>query len=324
LLGKKILVTGGAGYVGSHTCNLLSHNGFEVIVYDNLSTGHKEFVKWGPLEIGDILDTNNLSDVIRKYNIDAVFHFAAKAYVGESVQDPFKYYKNNIVGTSSLLEAMQINKVKDIIFSSTCATYGIPPKDQLIKEEMPQNPINPYGFTKLAIERMLRDLSIIGKIRYIALRYFNASGASIQANIGEKHNPETHLIPLAIQSHYDENYTLKVYGDDYDTPDGSAVRDYIHVDDLAYAHLKAYQYLESTNQSDQFNLGTGQGMSVLEILKALRELGLNPKFKISRRREGDPDYLVADNSKAQRVLGWNAKKSIKEILSSANEWYKKL
>ncbi len=324
MLGKKILVTGGAGYVGSHTCNLLSHNGFEVIVYDNLSTGHKEFVKWGPLEIGDILDTNNLSDVIRKYNIDAVFHFAAKAYVGESVQDPFKYYKNNIVGTSSLLEAMQINKVKDIIFSSTCATYGIPPKDQLIKEEMPQNPINPYGFTKLAIERMLRDLSIIGKIRYIALRYFNASGASIQANIGEKHNPETHLIPLAIQSHYDENYTLKVYGDDYDTPDGSAVRDYIHVDDLAYAHLKAYQYLESTNQSDQFNLGTGQGMSVLEILKALRELGLNPKFKISRRREGDPDYLVADNSKAQRVLGWNAKKSIKEILSSANEWYKKL
>ena len=324
MLGKKILVTGGAGYVGSHTCNLLSQNGFEVTVYDNLSTGHKEFVKWGPLEIGDLLDTNKLSDVIRKYDIDAVFHFAAKAYVGESVQDPFKYYKNNIVGTTSLLEAMQINKVKDIIFSSTCATYGSPPKNKLITEEMPQEPINPYGFTKLIIERMLHDLSMIGKIRYIALRYFNASGASIQANIGEKHNPETHLIPLAIQSHYDEKYTLQVYGNDYDTSDGSAVRDYIHVDDLAEAHLKAYQYLESSNQSDQFNLGTGQGISVLEILKALIELGLSPKFKISSRRKGDPDFLVADNGKAQRILGWNAKKSINEILLSANEWYKKL
>jgi len=323
LLCKKILVTGGAGYVGSHTCNLLSQNGFEVTVYDNLSTGHKEFVKWGPLEIGDLLDTNKLSDVIRKYDIDAVFHFAAKAYVGESVQDPFKYYKNNIVGTSSLLEAMKINKVRDIIFSSTCATYGIPPKNQLITEEMPQDPINPYGFTKLVIERMLHDLSMIGKIRYIALRYFNASGASMRADIGEKHYPETHLIPLAIQSHYDENFTLQVYGDDYDTPDGSAVRDYIHVDDLADAHLKAFQHLESSNQSDQFNLGTGQGMSVLEILNALRELGLDPKYKISSRRAGDPDFLVADNGKAQKILGWHAKRSIKEILSSANEWYKK-
>lgn len=321
---KKILVTGGAGYVGSHTCKLLSNNGFEVIVYDNLSTGHKEFVKWGPLEIGDLCDTNNLNGVLKKYKIDAVFHFAAKAYVGESVQDPFKYYKNNIVGSASLIEAMQINNVKDVIFSSTCATYGIPPKNQLIKEEMPQNPINPYGFTKLAIERMLHDLSIIGKIRYIALRYFNASGASIKANIGEKHNPETHLIPLAIQSHYDKNFTLKVYGDDYETIDGSAVRDYIHVEDLAEAHLSAYQYLETSNQSDQFNLGTGQGMSVFEILKTLKEIGLNPKFKISNRRQGDPDFLVADSNKAKSLLDWHAKKSIKEILSSANEWYKKL
>jgi len=321
---KKILVTGGAGYVGSHTCNLLANNGFDVIVYDNLSTGHKEFVKWGPLEIGDLCDTNNLNAVIKKYKIDAVFHFAAKAYVGESVQDPLKYYKNNIVGSTSLLEAMQRNSIKDIIFSSTCATYGIPIKNQLIKEEMPQNPINPYGFTKLVIERMLHDLSMIGKIRYIALRYFNASGASMNANIGEKHNPETHLIPLAIQSHYDENFTLHVYGDDYETDDGSAVRDYIHVDDLADAHLKAYQYLESSDKSNQFNLGTGHGMSVFEILQALREIGLNPKFKISSRRQGDPDFLVADNDKAKRLLGWYTKKSIKDIISSANEWYKKL
>lgn len=319
---RNILVTGGAGYVGAHTCNILSKNGFNVIVYDNLSTGHREFVKWGPLEIGDLLDTNNLIDIIKKYKIDAVFHFAAKAYVGESVQNPFKYYKNNIVGSESLLEAMQITNVKDIIFSSTCATYGIPPKNQIINEEMHQEPINPYGFTKFVIERMLYDLSKIGKIRYIALRYFNASGACTEANIGEKHEPETHLIPLAIQSHYDKNFTLQVYGCDYETKDGSAVRDYIHVDDLAVAHLKAFQYMQSSNQSDHFNLGTGVGMSVLQILQSLKELGLNPKFAITDRREGDPGFLVADHKKAKRLLGWDKKKSIKEILQSANEWYK--
>jgi len=319
---KTVLVTGGAGYIGSHTCKKLYKTGYKPIVFDNLSTGHKKFVKWGELVVGDLHNTSLLLDTFEKYNPSAVIHFAASAYVGESITDPFKYYRNNVGGSLSLFEAMRSSKVRNIVFSSTCATYGVPNLDK-IDELVPQEPINPYGSSKLMIERILRDLSIRDEIKSISLRYFNAAGADRDCEIGELHDPETHLIPLAIQSAFNGS-RLKVLGTDFPTKDGSAVRDYIHVEDLADAHIKALKYLLNGGDSDSINLGTGTGTSVFEIIAALKEIGVEVVYDESNRRIGDPAYLVADSSRAKLILNWESKYSdIKDILKTALLWHRK-
>lgn len=317
---KTILVTGGAGYIGSHTSKRLASYGFEPICYDNLSTGHREFVKWGPLEIGDLHDTPLLIRALEKYKPAAVIHFAASAYVGESVIDPFKYYRNNVGGTLSLLDAMQKTNTRNIVFSSTCATYGKPNSD-LIDESCPQLPINPYGQSKLMIEKILIDLAMQNKISQISLRYFNAAGADKNCEIGEKHDPETHLIPLAIQSAL-KGDLLRIFGTDFPTPDGTAVRDYIHVEDLADAHIKAVESIQAGMRSECINLGTGKGFSVNEVIKAIDSLGFHVNFKKSERRDGDPAYLVANANKAMQLLGWKPQfTQIEDILKTAIKWH---
>lgn len=320
---SRILVTGGAGYIGSHTSKSLAANGFEPICYDNLSTGHREFVKWGPLEVGNLHDTDLLVKIMQKYKPAAVIHFAASAYVGESVADPFKYYQNNVGGTLSLLEAMQKTNIRKIVFSSTCATYGMPnPNHHLIDEDCPQSPINPYGQSKLMIEKILNDLAKQNQISQISLRYFNAAGADKDIEIGEKHDPETHLIPLAIESALKGNL-LNIYGTDYATPDGTAIRDYIHVEDLADAHIRAVEAILLTPKSEFINLGTGKGFSVSEIIRALESLGLHVNFKNIRRREGDPAFLIANPNKAIQLLNWKPKYTqIEDILKTAINWHK--
>ncbi len=319
---KRILVTGGAGYIGSHTCKRLASCGYEPVCYDNLSTGHADFVKWGPFEYGDLHDCEKLITVLKTYEPIAVIHFAASAYVGESVANPFKYYKNNVDGTLSLLEAMRQAGQARIVFSSSCTTYGVPDV-KVISESCPQNPINPYGRTKLMIEQILRDLSECGEIRYMSLRYFNAAGADRNAEIGERHDPETHLIPLAIRSAMTQA-PLDVFGTDFPTPDGTAIRDYIHVEDLARAHLLSVERLVNGGSSDSVNLGTGKGTSVKEIIIALKELGLPVNDRTAPRRAGDPACLVADTAKACTMLDWQADyKDIKDILATAVNWHRR-
>lgn len=320
-MSKPILVTGGAGYIGSHTSKRLAAQGFEPICYDNLSTGHREFVKWGPLETGDLHDTALLVKILEKYKPAAIIHFAASAYVGESVVNPFKYYRNNVGGTLSLLEAMQKTNTRAIVFSSTCATYGMPNLD-LIDEGCPQLPINPYGQSKLMIEKILIDLAHQNKISQISLRYFNAAGADRDAEIGEKHDPETHLIPLVIQSAL-RNSLLKIFGTDFPTLDGTAVRDYIHVEDLADAHIKAVKSIQTGIRSECINLGTGKGYSVNQVIQAIQELGYKVNYENTHRRQGDPAYLVADSRKAMELLNWQPYyTNIKEILRTAITWHK--
>jgi UDP-glucose-4-epimerase GalE len=318
---ETILVTGGAGYIGSHTCKLLAESGYEPVTYDNLSTGHEIFVKWGPLVVGDLHDTARLAKTIALRRPVGVIHFAASAYVGESVADPFKYYWNNVGGTLSLLEAMRLGGTRNIVFSSTCATYGVP-QTRLIDEEVRQNPINPYGQSKLMIEQILRDLSARDELRFIALRYFNAAGADEDGELGEWHEPETHLIPLAIQS-ATGGARLKVFGTDFDTSDGTAVRDYVHVEDLARGHLSAIEHLVSGGTSDAINLGTGCGSSVREVIGFLERLGVPVDCVNSGRRDGDPAYLVADNRKAGRVLNWAPAYGIAETLATAVNWHRR-
>jgi UDP-arabinose 4-epimerase len=321
-MNHRVLVTGGAGYIGSHTAKRLAINGFEPVCYDNLSTGHREFVKWGPFEFGNLHDTKALIKVLDKYKPIAVIHFAASSYVGESVINPFKYYQNNVGGTLSLLEAMQKTNIKSIVFSSTCATYGIP-NLKLIDESCPQSPINPYGQSKLMTEKILIDLAKQKKISQISLRYFNAAGADKDCEIGEWHEPETHLIPLAINSAL-KGSLLNVFGTDFSTPDGTAVRDYIHVEDLADAHIKAVEKTLSGVESECINLGTGNGYSVKEIITTINELGLKINYKNTYRREGDPAFLVANAKKANKLLDWTPEKSqIENILQSAINWHKK-
>lgn len=316
---KKVLVTGGAGYIGSHTCKLLAACGYEPITYDNLITGHRDSVKWGPLVVGNLHDTLKISETLQKYKPTAVIHFAASAYVGESVTNPFKYYKNNVGGTLSLLEAMRIQNINKIVFSSTCATFGVPDSD-VIAEDCPQRPISSYGESKLMIEKILGDLSKRNELSHVTLRYFNAAGGDIDGEIGESHNPETHLIPLAIRSAMNGE-VLKVFGVDFDTPDGTAVRDYIHVEDLARAHIMAVDYLNSGGMSDFFNLGSGRGYSVREIISALREIGINVRSKDATKRPGDPAYLVSDNKKVKQILKWEVDYTdIKDILKTAIKW----
>ncbi len=319
---KTILVTGGAGYIGSHTCKHLANAGYLPVVYDNLSRGHDWAVKWGPLEKGDILDSDRLSQVLKKYQPDAVMHFAAFAYVGESVVNPMLYYQNNVMGSSSLLRAVLEQGIEHFIFSSTCAVYGEP--DSLPLTELHQKqPVSPYGNTKVIIETMLEDLAKAEQLKFISLRYFNAAGADMDGEIGESHDPETHLIPLILKAADGALPEIQVYGNDYETPDGTCIRDYIHVNDLADAHLRALQCLQHGEPSGFYNLGTEKGYSVQEIIDAARRV-TNKQIKtgISPRRPGDPPALVANASKAKNELGFILQYSdLDTILTSAWNWH---
>ena len=299
-----VLVCGGAGYIGSHINKQLHKEGYETIVFDSLVYGHREAVKWGSFVKGDLGNVEEIEEVFRQHSIEAVFHFAAYAYVGESVTEPEKYYYNNVVNTLNLLQVMKKYGCKKIIFSSTCATYGEPERVP-ITEDMPQKPINPYGATKLMMERIFKDYHRAYGLEFVVLRYFNAAGADPEGEIGESHQPETHLIPLVLDAAAGKREDIKVFGTDYDTPDGSCVRDYIHVYDLATAHLLALHYLEKGHESDFFNLGNEKGTSVLEVIESVKRV-TGRKFKVTtaQRRPGDPAKLVGSSEKARRVLGW--------------------
>ncbi len=318
----SILVCGGAGYIGSHVNKVLSEEGYETIVFDNLIYGHREAVKWGNFVEGDLSNMVQIEKVFKEYKIDAVFHFAAYAYVGESVENPEKYYFNNVVNTLNLLRVMQKSGCMRIIFSSTCATYGTPDKVP-ITEDMPQQPINPYGATKLMVERIFKDYQKAYGLEFVVLRYFNAAGCDPEGEIGESHDPETHIIPLVLDAAGGQRPDIKVFGMDYDTPDGSCVRDYIHVTDLASAHLLALHYLEAGNQSDFFNLGNEKGTSVFEVIDSVRRI-TGKKFKVTPvdRRPGDPDILVGSSVKAQKILGWKPQYAdIDTIVRHAWNWH---
>lgn len=319
---KHILVTGGAGYIGSHACKVLAQSGYIPIAYDSLVYGHEWAVKWGPLEKGDINDRYRLDEVIEKYQPIAVIHFAAYAYVGESVEDPGKYYRNNVAGTLTLLEAVRDSGIDKFIFSSTCATYGVP--DQVpIQEDHPQVPINPYGASKLMIERILQDFDIAHQIRSISLRYFNAAGADPQGEIGEDHDPETHLIPLVLDAAAGIRSHITIYGDDYETSDGTCIRDYIHVTDLAHAHVLALKALETGATTKAYNLGNGEGYSVKEVIDVVKDVtGVNVPVKIGPRRPGDPARLVGDAQRIGRELAWSPDfPDLQSIVKTAWEWH---
>jgi UDP-arabinose 4-epimerase len=315
---STILVTGGAGYIGSHACKALAQAGYTPVCYDNLERGHKWAVKWGPLELGNILDRKRLDEVLRKYKPDAVMHFAAYAYVEESVKYPEKYYRNNVEGSITLLEAMQAKGINKFIFSSSCAVYGIP-QESLIMEDHPIAPINPYGAGKSEIENKLHEYSNASDFQYVSLRYFNAAGADPDGETGELHDPETHLIPLILNTAMNKQEYISIYGIDYDTPDGTCIRDYIHVCDLADGHLKGLQYIETGKKSDIVNLGSGKGYSVKEIIDTAREVTHREiKEKIVERRPGDPPRLVANIEYAKKILDWEPQHSrIQNIIETA-------
>jgi len=316
----NILVTGGAGYVGSHACKALAASGLKPIAYDNLLTGHDWAVRWGPLEKGDILDADRLDQVFGLYQPSAVLHFAAFAYVGESVEHPSRYYTNNVSGTLNLLDAMRKHGVNQIVFSSTCATYGIP-EALPISEAHAQKPVNPYGSSKLMVERILADYAAAYGLRSISLRYFNAAGADPGGQIGEEHDPETHLIPLVLSA-ANGGLPITIYGTDYDTPDGTCIRDFIHVTDLANAHVLALKALQEQCNRPSYNLGTGNGYSVrevIEIAEAVTERCV--RVNGGPRRAGDPPALVADASRARKELGWKTRYSdLNQIIASAWNW----
>lgn len=320
--GENILVTGGAGYIGSHTCKLLAREGYTPIVVDNLSRGHRSFAKFGPFELVDVRDEQGLSKVMRKYRPQAVIHFAALAYVGESMEDPSSYYDVNVNGTLVLLRTMLKSNVDRIVFSSTCATYGEPTSLPIV-ETHSQNPINPYGATKLAVERILADFEMAYGVRHAALRYFNAAGADPDSELGEAHDPETHLLPSAILAALGLRAELKVFGSDYDTPDGTAIRDYVNVIDLAAAHVLALKRLLNDGKSLQVNLGTGRGSTVLEVIRMVeRETERDVPISWSPGRPGDPAILVADSQLARELLGWTPlHSSLDEIVGSAVRWH---
>jgi UDP-arabinose 4-epimerase len=318
----KILVTGGAGYVGSHCCKAFRDAGHEVVVFDNLSRGWRDLVRYGDLIEGDILDPAALERTMKDVKPDAVAHFAALTFVGESVSDPGLYYRNNTTGTLNLLEAMRNNGLPPLIFSSTCATYGVPVRIPL-DESHPQAPLNPYGWSKLFVERMLADFSVGHGLRYVALRYFNAAGADASGEIGERHVPETHAIPLIIEGALKPDYVFTVFGDDFETRDGTGLRDYIHVTDLADAHARAVSYLLGGGASEVFNLGTGIGTTVSEIAAAVERVsGRKVNRKIGPRRAGDSPALVASADKARDMLGWVPQhSSIDNIIATAWRWH---
>lgn len=325
-----ILVTGGAGYIGSHCVLALLEKGLDVLVYDNLSTGHIETIKtlqkYGNLVFvqGDLLNNSYLDNLFQTYNINSVIHFAAFSQVGESVKHPAKYYRNNVVGTLNLLDAMAENNVKKIVFSSTAATYG-EPKYIPIDENHPQEPINPYGQTKLMIEHIMDDYDKAYGLKSVRLRYFNVTGADSQNRIGEWHEPETHLIPNILKSTLNGGNTFEMYGNDYATKDGTCVRDYINVEDLVQAHLLALDYLNNGGETNFFNLGTNDGNTVKEVFGTCEEItGQKIPVKIMPRREGDPASLVADNTKAKQILNWQPQKTMEESIKTAYCWEKSL
>ncbi len=320
-MSQAILVTGGAGYVGSHACKVLARAGYRPVVFDNLSRGRREAVRWGPLVEGELADMARLSAALAEHRVSAVMHFAAYAYVGESVADPALYYRNNLGGTLSLLEAMRDAGVGEIVFSSTCATYGTPDAVP-IREEAPQRPINPYGETKLAIERALHWYGQAYGVRSAALRYFNAAGADPEGEIGECHEPETHLVPLVLQAALGRRPQIDIFGTDYPTPDGTAIRDYVHVQDLGVAHLRALERLRGGGGSIAVNLGTGSGHSVREVIAAAEAAtGRKVPAQAAPRRPGDPPALVADPSLAAEILGWRPQHSdLDTIIRTALAW----
>ena len=322
---KRILVTGGAGYIGSHTVKELLRRGYETVTLDNLSTGYREHVPGGEFVEADLRDIDATRRVLAERSVDAVIHFAASCYVGESVEQPMKYYENNVLSGLNLLAAMVEQKVRNIIFSSTCAVYGNPIETP-ITEEHPQLPINPYGQTKSLFEDILASHGRIHGLRYISLRYFNAAGCDPEGEIGERHDPETHLIPLALDAALGRLERLQIFGTDYDTPDGTCVRDYIHVCDLADAHILCLEHLLAGGPSNAYNLGTGKGYSVRQIVEAAERVAGRPAPRVDKpRRPGDAPELVADAGKIKADLGWAPKHSaIEEILSTAWNWQKKL
>ena len=320
-----ILITGGAGYIGSHTVlNLIEKTDYKIIIFDNLENGHIETINTlleiNPDKIifakGDLRNIEDIENVFNKYSIDGVIHFAAFALVEESVQNPSKYYRNNIYGTLNLLDTMIKHNVKRIVFSSTCATYGDIVEQTPIDEKHPQNPINPYGYSKLAVERIMDDYDKAYKLKSIRLRYFNVAGADEKGRIGEWHEPETHLIPNILKANNDKVFTI--FGDDYDTRDGTCIRDYVNVLDLAEAHRLSYEYLIKENKTDVFNIGTGEGYSVKEVFEACERV-LNKKIpvEVKGRRAGDPAVLYADIGKVKNVLNWKSEKSLEESIKSA-------
>jgi UDP-glucose 4-epimerase len=320
----RIFVTGGAGYIGSHMVAALAEKGFDILVYDNLSTGHADALVSGKLVVGDLGDARLLGSTLHDFQPDAVMHFAAFIQVGESVREPLSYYRNNSMNALSLLEAVTKEGIRNFIFSSTAAVYGNPERVP-ITEDQTLRPINPYGSSKAFVEKILEDVSYARDFRYISLRYFNAAGADPLNRIGERHDPETHLIPLILKAAKGERESLAIHGTDYPTPDGTCIRDYIHVTDLADAHVQALEYLFSGGKSDVFNCGYGHGYSVREVVNAARAVtGINFPVKEAGRREGDPPVLVADNSKIKRTLNWQPRyDDLHLIINTAWEWEKK-
>jgi UDP-glucose-4-epimerase GalE len=319
----KILVTGGAGYIGSHACKILAANGFEPIAYDNLSRGNRWAVRYGPLEVGEVGDTQRVRWVLKKYRPLAVMHFAAYAYVGESVSNPLLYYRNNVSETANLLDAIVELGPIPVVFSSTCATYGVPVKLPISEDHL-QHPINPYGYSKLVIERILADLDRAHSLRSVSLRYFNAAGADPEGEIGEAHDPEPHLIPLVLAAARDGT-TVRVFGDDYDTSDGTCVRDYIHVCDIADAHLRALKYLIDGGLTCALNLANERGFSVLEVIEMAKRVSGKPiQIQIAPRRPGDPPTLIGSSERARTLLGWGPTRSeLAQQVSDAWNWMTK-
>lgn len=317
----KILVTGGAGYIGSHTCLALAAKGYVPVVYDNFSSGHREFVKWGPAEEGDIRDRARLRDVLAVHKPAAVLHFAGLIEVGQSFKEPEAFYDINVGGSLALLQAMMKADIRAFVFSSTCATYGTPTYMPL-DETHPQAPINPYGRTKHIVEQALRDFDLCDRMRSVMLRYFNAAGADAEGRIGEWHTPETHAVPLLIEAALGRRAGFSIFGDDYETRDGTCIRDYVHVTDLADAHVRAVEYLLNGGETVAINLGTGTGTSVQELISAVETVSGRP-LPVTRaeRRAGDPPLLVASNETARTILGWEPEHEIDDIIRSAWTWH---
>lgn len=319
---KEILVVGGAGYIGSHMCKYLHRHGMRPVVLDNLSLGHRQAVKWGPLYEGNMDDSLLLHEIFSNHSIEAAMHFAALCYVGESMHEPLKYYQNNISSTLGLLDAMLEHGVSRLIFSSTCATYG-EPQFLPITEDHPQVPINPYGRTKLMMEQILDDLGAASGLNSVCLRYFNAAGADPEGDLGEDHDPETHLIPLVLQAALGKRQDLTIFGDDYPTADGTCVRDYIHIQDLAQAHYLSLQYLLDDSPSKKFNLGNGNGYSIREVIQTAEEVtGRKLSYRYAQRRPGDPATLVGSAECMRNELGWKPQyTTLNAIIETAWSWH---